>query len=87
MLVVFEVFFAPGADPDSLLSEETLRETQAQVMTPEDAAKVGFTGMSAAPDGLESRLIAVASKDQQWIQRVLEQSEAVARFRLHDVGA
>lgn len=87
MLVVFEVYFAPGSDPDSLLTEETQRETQAQLMTPEDAAKVGFTGMTAAPDGLESRLIAVASKDQRWIQRVLEASDAVARFKVHDVGA
>ena len=40
MLVVFEVYFAPGSDPDSILTEEMLRETQAQIMTPEDAAKI-----------------------------------------------
>ena len=87
MLVVFEVYFAPGSDPDSVLTEETLRETQAQVMTPEDAAKVGFSGLAPAEDGVETRLIAVASKDQRWIQRALEASDAVARFRVHDVGA
>ncbi|MEJ7727814.1 MAG: hypothetical protein WKG00_01220 [Polyangiaceae bacterium] len=87
MLVVFEVHFAPGADPDALLSAETLRETQAQIMTADDAAKVGFTGMTPPPEGTEVRLIAVASKDQRWIQRALELSDAVASFRLHDVGA
>jgi hypothetical protein len=87
MLVVFEVYLAPGADPEALLSAETLRETQAQIMTADDAAKVGFTGMSPPPDGQASRLIAVASKDQRWIQRALEQSDAVASFRVHDVGA
>ena len=83
-MVVFEVFLAGGADPDSLLSEETKRETQAQVMAPEEARKVGFHGL---PDyaGREVRLIAVAKRDAPWIHRALETSEAVGNFRMFEV--
>jgi len=30
MMVVFEVFLAPGADPETLLTEETKRSTKAR---------------------------------------------------------
>ena len=45
MMVVFEVYVAPGADPASILSAETARETKAQVMTMDEAKKVGFSGL------------------------------------------
>ncbi len=85
MLVVFEVYVAPGHDPDALLSEEVLQETQAQVMTLAEAAAIGFQGAQPDPKGREIRLIAVAPRDAQFIQRRLEASDAVARFRPHEV--
>ncbi len=85
MLSVFEVHIAPGSDPDSLLSENVKKETQAQVMTFDEARKVGFQGLPD-PGGAEVRLIAVAKRDAPWIQRVLENNEAVAGFRVHEVG-
>lgn len=84
MMVVFEVFLAPGADPATLLTKETLKETKAQVMSVEDARKVGFAGLPAYGDK-EVRLIAVGKADAQWIQRALESNEGVARFSVNDV--
>lgn len=86
MMVVFEVHLAPGADPSTLLTEETKRDTGAQVMTPDDARKVGFAGLPDPPPGTEVRLIAVAKRDQSRIQRVLEATDAAAGFRMHEVG-
>ena len=84
MIVVFEAFLAPGADPDTILSEELIKSTKAQVMTPGEARAVGFAGLPDRP-GEEVRLIAVAKVDAKWIQRVLETSEAVGRYQVHEV--
>lgn len=84
MLAVFEVHLAPGADPDTILTESVKKETMAQVMTTAEARKVGFGGLPELPDNV--RLIAVAKRDAAWIQRALEASEAVAGFRVHEVG-
>lgn len=86
MLTVFEVVLNPGNDPDALLSEETKKETLAQVMTPEEAEALGFRGLQPDPQGRTVRLIAVAQRDARWIERMLESSDAVAGYRSHDVG-
>lgn len=85
MLIVFEVLVAKTHDADDLLSEELLTETQAQIMTLEQAASIGFSGARPDPNGLEVRLIAVAPRDAQLVQRRLEASDAVQRFRAHQV--
>lgn len=84
MMVVFEVFVAPGSDPNALVSKGTLEETKAQVMTLAEAKSVGFQGLPD-PEGHEVRLIAVAKRDASWIHKALETSEAVGRFRMYDV--
>ena len=85
MLTVFVVHVAPGADPQKILSDEIRRDTNAQIMTIEEAKQVGFSGLSIDTGGLEVRLIAVNSRDRSWIHRTLETSEAVARFEAHEV--
>jgi hypothetical protein len=86
MMVVYEVHLAPDAGPVELLSRETLEETQAQVMTLDEARKVGFGGLPAPPDGVEVRLIAVAKRDAGWVQKRLEANDGVAGFKVHEVG-
>jgi hypothetical protein len=54
-------------------------------MTVEEASKVGFAGVPAAPADHEVRLIAVAKRDAAWVHRALETNEAVATFRMFDV--
>ena len=41
--------------------------------------------MGTEPPGMQTRLVAVAPRDAQWVHRVLETHEAVAGFRRHDV--
>lgn len=86
MMVVFEVYVAPGSDPETLLSAETQRETKAKIMTPEQAQKAGFQGLPEPPPGQVMRLIAVGRADAKWVQRALEVNEAVGQFRMHEVG-
>lgn len=85
MLAVFEVFLAPGGESRPLLTEEIARETMAQVMTYDEAVKVGFSGLEPDPKGREVRFIAVRRRDAPWIHRALETNEAVASFRVHEV--
>jgi hypothetical protein len=84
-MIVFEVIVASGEDPGTLLSDEVLAETQAQVMTREEAAAVGFSGVAPDPKGREVRLVVVAPRDAQFVQRRLEASPAVQSFRPHEV--
>lgn len=86
MMHIFECHLAAGSDPSTLLSEETLRETQAQVMTPEEARAVGFGQVAGAAGGGEVRLVAVAARDTQWIHRVMERSPIVTSYKVHEVG-
>jgi hypothetical protein len=86
MMVVFEVHLAPSADPSTILSKEVQKETQAQVMTLDEARSVGFGGLPPAPEGAEVRLIACSQRDAKWIQGLLEKSEAVGGYRVHEVG-
>jgi hypothetical protein len=85
MMVVFEVHVVPGSDPTRIVTSETLRETQAQVMTIAEARKVGFGGLPDPPADHEVRLIAVAKRDASFIQRALEANEACGQFRMFDV--
>jgi hypothetical protein len=85
MLVIFEVVVTPSHDPAQLLSEEALRDTHAQLMTIDEASALGFSGMQPDPKGREVRLIAVAPRDAQFVQRRLEASAAAHGIRVHEV--
>lgn len=81
-MIVFEVHLAPGTDDANLLSAEVLQETMAQVMTAEQAKAVGFDGFGADPN---LRLVAVAEKDERWIEKALERAPQVTGYRAHRV--
>jgi hypothetical protein len=85
MLIVFQVLVEKGHDPDALLSAEVLAETKAEVLTLEQAARKGFSGVKADPGGREVRLITVPQHDAQFVQRRLEMSHAVVAFEKHEV--
>lgn len=86
MLHVFECHIAAGYNPNDLLSEETKKETMAQVMTLAEASAVGFSGLPQPTDGREVRLVAVNARDSQWIHRVLEASPMITSYKVHEVG-
>jgi hypothetical protein len=83
MLAVFEVHLVPSHAHEPLLSDEQKRETQAQVMTVEEATQVGFGGLGSL--GPNVRLVAVNARDERWILRTLESHPAVGNFRVHHV--
>lgn len=85
MLSVFEVYLVPGKSSRNLLSAELLRETDAKVMTLEEATTAGFAGLKPLSDAGDLRLISVSRRDAAWIQRTLEAHDAVASFRFHEV--
>lgn len=87
MHVAFVVHVVKGVDPEELLSDETKKETQAVVMSLEDAGKMGFsaTGVQVKP-GMEACIIVVARRDSPWIARSLEQHDKVGGFQQIDVN-
>lgn len=92
MLILYEVFLVQGGNPDGLLSGEVLQETQAQIMTIEEARAVGFSrtlaeGAEPHARGLEVRFIAVSPRDARFVQSRLEASHVVQSFRAHEVSS
>jgi hypothetical protein len=81
-VIVFEVHLTPGADDQDLLSDEVRQETQAQVMTAEEAKALGFSGF---PDDPNLRLIAVTRQHQRWIEKALERAPQVRGYQPHEI--
>jgi hypothetical protein len=85
MLTVFEVILDAARDRNHpILSEETVQETSAQVMTPDEARHVGLGDFGAPTPGREKLLIAVNARDARWIQAALERSAAVTGYKIHE---
>jgi len=85
MLVLFMVYLAPGTDPSTILTPQTLIDTQAQVMTADEARAAGFDGLPADMPA-NVRLIAAHDRDRRRIISGLEASPAVSNFSVHEVG-
>lgn len=81
-MIVFEVHLTAGNDGEGLLSAEVLAETQAQVMTGTEGKALGFEGFA---EDVNLRLVAVAEKDQRWIEKALERAPNVSGYRAHRV--
>lgn len=81
-MIVFEVHLVAGSEGKDLLSAEVLQETQAQVMAPAEAKALGFEGF---PEDQNLRLVAVAEKDQRWVEKALERAPDVTGYRAHTV--
>ena len=83
---MFQVFLAPGHPGEELLTPQTVDDTMAQVMTPEEAAAVGFSGLPEAPEGVQQRFIIVGQSDRRRIMQALEHSPQVAKFAVHEIS-
>jgi hypothetical protein len=84
-MVLIEVHLGPGIH-ELTLSEEVLRETSAQIMTHELAAKAGFQGLPKGLEGREVRYIALKETDSRWVLNALEANPNVSNMRVHPVG-
>ena len=87
MHVAFVVFMVKGSDANTLLTDETKRETQAVVMSLDDAGKMGFdvSGLKVPADQ-EVNIIVVAKRDAPWITRQVEGHDHVAGFLMVDIN-
>ncbi|MEM1030204.1 MAG: hypothetical protein AAF928_22175 [Myxococcota bacterium] len=85
MHVMFEIYLAPGATGEGMFTQETLDDTMAQMMSPEDAKAVGFDGLPSPPEGVRSVFVVVAKRDERRIHNALEASPQAAQFRVHPV--
>jgi hypothetical protein len=84
-MILIEAHLARGTSTFEL-SPDILRDTEAQVMTAEQASAVGFGGLPAPPPGIEVRYVAVLERDSRWILNALEADPNVSGFRMHQVG-
>jgi hypothetical protein len=76
-VIVFAVKLAPGRSDEDLLSKEVLEETQAQIMTADQARQLGFQGF---PDDDNLRLIVVQNSDAGWVEKALERAPQVVGY-------
>ena len=76
-VIVFAVKLAPGRSDEKMLSDEILEETQAQIMTTEQAKALGFSGF---PEDDNIRLIVVQNRDAGWVEKALERAPAVVGY-------
>ncbi len=81
-MLVFEVHVVSGGSDTPLLSDETLAETQAQVMSPSEARQLGFQGI---PDAPNLKLVVVAPKDRRFMEQIFERTADVTGFRVHEI--
>lgn len=84
MLILFELHVRPGFDEDVFLSEEGRRETEARVMTREQAEVAGLSGLPES-DG-EVRYVLVNARHRRWIERAIDADAQVTGFNVHDIG-
>jgi hypothetical protein len=82
MHVMLEVLLVPGANVDGLLSEETVADTNARLMTRAQVEATGFVGLDA-DDGEPRHFIIVRHRDQNRVQYALESHTDVRGFRVH----
>jgi hypothetical protein len=84
MHVMFEVQLVPGASGANLLTQETLEDTQAQVLTRAQVETLGFQGLTDDAQGRERRFIIVRQRDQNRIANILDAHPEVPGFRVHE---
>lgn len=84
MLIVFELHVRPGFDPDVFLSEESRRETEARVLTRQEAENVGLSGLPE-PSG-EVRYVLVNARHRRWVERAIDADPQINGFDVYDVG-
>jgi hypothetical protein len=82
MHVMLEVLLVPGAHVDTLLTAETIEDTNARLMTRAQVEATGFVGLDA-DDGSPRHYIIVRHRDQNRVQYALESHPEVRGFRVH----
>jgi hypothetical protein len=82
MHVMLEVLLVPGAHVDTLLTAETIEDTNARLMTRAQVEATGFVGLDE-DDGSPRHYVIVRTRDQNRVQYALESHPEVRGFRVH----
>ena len=85
MLIVIEVYVEMAADADALLSDEVRLQTNAKIMTLQQAEAAGFSGFQPQLDNGQYRVIKVEKPDSQWVLRSLENHASVIGYQVHEL--
>ncbi len=85
MLIVIEVYVERAADADALLSDEVRLQTNAKIMTLQQAEAAGFQGFQPQLDKGQYRIIKVDKPDSQWVLRSLENHASVIGYQVHEL--
>lgn len=86
-MTLFEVYLSEGTDPTQLLSAEVLSETNAQIMSAQQAEQVGFGGLPPPALSAPRVFVAVVARDAAFVQRRLEAHVGVVSFKVHHLDS
>lgn len=87
MLIVFELHVQADFDPDAFLSEEGRRETEARVLTREEAERAGLRGLPEPTDPHgQVRYVLVNARHRRWIERAIDADARINGFDVYDIG-
>lgn len=84
MLIVFELHVMPDFDASAFLSDEARRETEARVLTREEAERAGLSGLPEVSGDV--RYVLVNARHRRWIERAIEAYPHVTGFDVYDIG-
>ena len=85
MYVMIEAVLAPDASGEGVLTQETIDDTKAEVLTVDQATARSLPVTADAPAGVERLIVVVPKIDERRIMNALEASEQVAQFRVEFV--
>jgi hypothetical protein len=84
-MMLFEVYLESGSFGQAILSEETMADTGAQLMSDAEAAAAGFDGLPGNTSGSDRRWIACRETDAGRIVNALNMSGSVSQFKPHEI--
>lgn len=84
---VFSILLVPGTDGKTLLSAETIQDTNAQVMTYAEVRAFGFEELLELDARENVIFIVVDEKNATWINRSLEGNENVVSYKIDEVDS
>ena len=84
MHLLFEVYLVPGAKAEQLLTQETLEDTKARIMTRPELEAEGFGGIKDDPRDRDRRYIVIRRSDHNRIANWLDTHQEVTGYQVHD---
>jgi hypothetical protein len=84
---VFSILLVSDTDGKTLLSAETIQDTNAQVLTYAEARAFGFEELLELDARENVIFIVVHEKNATWINRSLEGNENVVSYKIDEVDS